>query len=134
MFLSTIFTTTQPTTDSPQAFQRAYRDAVRSQDADAVRALFLVRSPGEQATVDVMVANELDAARLEAAVEQTFGVKLVGGGTLAPPIESDAWVIEGDVANIPLRDIDIESIRIGSTDSLKCWPKVDIERWKSSVM
>lgn len=92
-----------PQADSPQAFQRAYRDSVNSQDADAVRAMFLIRSPGERAMVDVLVENELDAARLASAAEAAFGIKLVGGGTLVPPTETDLWVVEDDVANIPVR-------------------------------
>lgn len=53
--------------------------------------------------VDVLVANELDAALLAAEAGKTFGVKLVGGGTLVPPMESDQWRIENDLANIPDR-------------------------------
>ncbi|MGB7157746.1 MAG: hypothetical protein WBD40_06750 [Tepidisphaeraceae bacterium] len=94
---------TQPAIDTPQGVQAAYRAAMNAQDAKAALALFHLRTPGERATAEVLVANDLAAARLAVSAEKAFGIPLMGGGTLLPPAESDAWRIEGGLATIPQR-------------------------------
>src|SRR5262245_47206442 len=76
--------TTEPA-QTPHACLHAYNAALRTQDANALLPFFTTRTPGEREVVDLLIANELDTARLTVAVEKTFGVKLVGGGSLLPP-------------------------------------------------
>lgn len=94
---------TQPVLDTPQALQTAYRTALNAQDAKAALELFQVRTPGERATAEVLIANDLAAARLAASAEKAFGIPLLGGGTLLPPAEADTWKVDGDVAVVPQR-------------------------------
>lgn len=101
-------TTTRPgSLDTPEAVQRAYRDAVNAQDAAAATALFHARTPGERAMAEIYVANDLAAAQLAATAAETFGVAVVGGGTLLPPPRVTAheqWVLNGDLATLrPVR-------------------------------
>src|SRR5687767_12633469 len=98
-----IATTGPAAANSPQQFQQVYREELNGQDRDGVTRLFLARTPGEAATVRVMVANEMDVARVALAAGAEFGVKVVGGGTLVPAGQSDQWRVEGDLASIPDR-------------------------------
>lgn len=91
---------TQPALDTPQGVQVAYRMALNAQDAKAALDLFHIRTPGERATAEVLVANDLAAARLAASAEKTFAIPLLGGGTLLPPAETEAWQVEGGLATL----------------------------------